>query len=210
MVRCRWLGGGTGVVLLAAFAGLGVWGRRGPLRVDVLVAWSVTGWRSPGLTGVVRGVNLVLAPVLGWVALGVLLLVAVWWLARRAWRRAGFVALVALGFVAVWRGVTEVKVLVGRPRPVSSGFLDRVSGFSYPSGHVAAVASVCALAVLLAVRWRRWRWPVVAVGVVATAVTCVDRVYLGVHWPTDVVGAVCGVAGCALVAGALWCCRTRG
>jgi undecaprenyl-diphosphatase len=197
------------VLLLAAFAVLGVAARSGPLGVDRWAARTVAGWRSPNLTGAVRAVNAVLAPAAAWVALGLLLAVVAVLAVRRLWRRCGAVLAWALVFVAVWRGVNGVKMLVGRPRPPSSGWLDAVSGSSYPSGHVAAVAAVSALAVAAAVRLGRWRWPVLAAGALLTAVTCLDRVYLGVHYLTDVVGSVLGVAGAALVAAAVSC-RTRG
>lgn len=209
VARCRWWCGGSGALLLAAFAVLGVAARSGPLGVDRWAARTVAGWRSPALTAAVRDVNAVLSPAAGWVALGVLLLVAVGWAVRRRSRRCGALLAWAVAFLLVWRGVVEVKALVGRPRPASSGWLDAVSGSSYPSAHVAAVAAVSALLVAATVRLGRWRWPALAVGAVATAAACADRVYLGVHYLTDVTGAVLGVAGAALVLAAVFC-RTRG
>jgi len=88
------------------------------------------------------------------------------------------------------------KSVVGRARPaallphvhVRGGV---VAGNGYPSGH-AAVAFALATSVALCVG-SRWRW----VPVVAAAVVGFARVYVGAHFPLDVVGgaalgAVCG------------------
>jgi membrane-associated phospholipid phosphatase len=38
-------------------------------------------------------------------------------------------------------------------------------------------------------RARRWRWPFVAAAFVVL-VTCYSRLYLSVHWPTDLIGGM--------------------
>lgn len=62
--------------------------------------------------------------------------------------------------------------------------------FSFPSGHaMLSTAFFCALIILL---WpTKARWPVLFFGVGATALICLSRLYLGVHFPTDVLGGVC-------------------
>ena len=63
-------------------------------------------------------------------------------------------------------------------------FLESPTRYSFPSGHVARVAFLSAVF--------GWRWPAWAGAVAVMAVT---RVYLGDHWPSDVVGgALLGVA----------------
>ena len=61
--------------------------------------------------------------------------------------------------------------------------------YAFPSGHTTtATATATALAV---VAWpTRWRWPVIAVAAVFALAMGVSRAYLGVHWPSDVLGGL--------------------
>ena len=70
--------------------------------------------------------------------------------------------------------------------------------FSYPSGH--AGTALIAYASLLVLVWphRPWRWVALTVVVLIVGGVGFGRVYLGVHWPTD-------VAGGYLLAG-IWLC----
>ncbi|HEV2459821.1 MAG TPA: phosphatase PAP2 family protein, partial [Ktedonobacterales bacterium] len=92
-----------------------------------------------------------------------------------------------------------VKFLVQRPRPPLEDARLVQGGFSFPSGH-STLAATCygTIAYLLMRGIRRDRWKVL-VGVVAALLVLaigVSRIYLGVHYPSDV------LAGWA--AGALW------
>jgi len=60
---------------------------------------------------------------------------------------------------------------------------------SFPSGHmIASLAVLFTIAIVLRAE-RGWRWPFVAAGVLLT-VSLYSRLYLGVHWPTDVLGGL--------------------
>ena len=95
------------------------------------------------------------------------------------------------------------KSLFERPRPdlVPHGTL--VSSASFPSGHsLMAAVTWLTLAVIVArgVEERRLKLYVIALAVLVTLSVGVSRVYLGVHWPTDVLAGWC--LGGAWAAGA--------
>lgn len=107
--------------------------------------------------------------------------VLVW---RRRYRAAAFVTLAAAGSAAT----PLLKALVARPRPAIWPRLEPVSSFSFPSGH--ALASTLVAAALCLLLWRtRWRWPMLLVGVLFVLAVGFSRVYLGVHYPSDVLAS---------------------
>jgi undecaprenyl-diphosphatase len=174
--------------------------------LDVL-AWDepITAWlvdsRTPWLDTVVRKISFlgstrVVLPVAGVAALF-------------AWRKCPRLAL-AIVVIALARPLAEwgLKELVDRPRPAGDRMVDG-TGPSFPSGHpLATAASWCLLPLVVALyTHRRWVWWVVSVAVWALAVfVAASRVWLGVHWASDVVAAlalaVLGVAAAEWFIGA--------
>ena len=109
---------------------------------------------------------------------------------QRRWLLGGWLALTVAGGALVG---TAVKVLVERVRPDSAGVLTSAQGFSFPSGH-ARGATIAYVAVFLVVAWQVFRphrgarvASAAAVAVVVGAVG-LSRVFLGAHWPSDVLG----------------------
>jgi undecaprenyl-diphosphatase len=101
---------------------------------------------------------------------------------------------VALGTLAVHNAV---KALVNRPRPAMAAF--HAVGASFPSGHTAqAVAVYGALAYLLQKRTDHasLRRGIFAAAVLLAGAIGFSRIWLGVHYPSDVLGgAALGGAG---------------
>lgn len=153
-----------------------------------------TGWLTPLVLRFTDLAGTTLLPVL--VALTAAVLVGV-----RRFRAA--VALTAALMVSAGIG-WAMKTVVARPRPVAALMAGPVEhGFAFPSGHTTAATAVLLVGAGLLVRRvgrplvRFGAWSAASLGVVAVAAS---RVYLGYHWPTDVVaGTFLGAAVAALV-----------
>jgi undecaprenyl-diphosphatase len=97
-----------------------------------------------------------------------------------------------------------LKPEYGRPRPPAEAQLIPETGFSLPSGHTidaTVVLGVLALVLVVRTTSRRRRAAIAAAATVAITAAGAGRVYLGVHWATDVVtGWLLGAAWVALYA----------
>lgn len=125
---------------------------------------------------------------------------AAFFLLDRRPRAAAFLVGSILGGVAV---TFALKAGFDRPRPDLVAHQMEALSASFPSGHSATAAVVyLTLGALIARSLPRVRLRVfvVAVAVVLTLAIGVSRVYLGVHWPTDVLAGWTVGAGWALAA----------
>ncbi len=119
--------------------------------------------------------------------------------ARRRWAELG---VLAAGMLLVILGVHELKGAVDRPRP--AGGLTGYTGSSFPSGHTAYSTFYVWLAVTIVMRLRVGMARgalLVTAGVALTALVGLSRVYLGVHYMSDVnAGWALGAAAFSLCA----------
>jgi undecaprenyl-diphosphatase len=124
-----------------------------------------------------------------WTMRGLCAAVVVW----LAWRLAAW-------WTAVWLAATctvgallqqSLKAVVGRPRPIWPDPVDSAHYTAFPSGHAMTAMVVCGLLLWLlhhhGVARALWR-TAVTVAVISVVGVGLTRVWLGVHWPTDVVG----------------------
>jgi membrane-associated phospholipid phosphatase len=147
---------------------------------------SVTTWmvdhRSPGWTTLAHvlstvGSQAVLTPVTVVVAAALLM--------RRRFVQAGLL-------IAAWGGALLLynltKDVVQRPRPPSAIWLTKVGHTtSFPSGHATQSLATFAALALIPMAWTsRAAWPGATLALVLAAGVGCSRVYLGVHWTTDV------------------------
>ena len=155
------------------------------MRLDMAAYWLfVARLRAPWLTPVMEAFSALATPV----ALLVLLLVVAAFAPGRA---PGWCCATNLALVVVLNQL--LKFVVQRPRP--EGFrLAVVSGFSFPSGH-----SMVAMAFFGLLAWFVWRYErdrrarnlLVAAFALVAVMVGVSRVYLGVHYASDVLAGFC-------------------
>jgi undecaprenyl-diphosphatase len=125
----------------------------------------------------------------GWITVPLILLAAPLLARPGRRRRTTVIAVIVVAGTHVL--VQSIKFLMARPRPVLQEVIATAEGFAFPSGHSAqAVAVYGTLAYLACRRPLRWRHRVHAstVAVVLILLIGFSRLYLGVHWLTDVVG----------------------
>ncbi|WP_432250384.1 phosphatase PAP2 family protein [Streptomyces sanyensis] len=118
-------------------------------------------------------------------------------------RRDRVAALWAAGAGVLGAAVQQVlKALVDRRRPAFPDPVDTAHFSAFPSGHAMTAALGCGLLVWLVRRWSLSRVllaAVAAAAAVSIAGVGLTRVYLGVHWPSDVLaGWLLGLAAAAL------------
>jgi undecaprenyl-diphosphatase len=115
-------------------------------------------------------------------------------------RHAGWFVLVTVLSGATLNAL--LKLAFARARPDLVTPLTQVSTFSFPSGH-AAVSAVCYLTLGLMLAQMQTalaiRVHLIATAVVLTLLVGISRIFLGVHYPTDVVAGWCFGIAWALV-----------
>ncbi|MEO7092350.1 MAG: phosphatase PAP2 family protein [Polyangiales bacterium] len=136
---------------------------------------------TPWLDVIMRGISWAGSAVATIVAVT---LVIVWCLARKKRRMAG-----ALAFVGVFNeGVNLlIKELFKRARPTLFEEMETLHSYSFPSGHAMSAAAVYGMmAVVVSHLEPRLAKPLTFVAPVFIFLVGFSRVYLGVHWPSDV------------------------
>ena len=111
---------------------------------------------------------------------------------EKGWRRKWFLFSEAAIAVILSRGLlTEIiRFFYNHPRPFDVlGFTPLISesGSSFPSGHAAFLFALAMVVFFRNRKWGTWFF-------ILSVVNGIARIYVGVHWPLDVVGgAVIGI-----------------
>ena len=164
-----------------------------PMRGEARLIREVHEWRFPGdtLSDFIRAITTTGMVLLLGTLLAVGLFVA-------GYRRDALV-LLALLFVLSWLQ-PAIKELIDRPRPTSEMFDIRadITSPSFPSGHVMSATMLYGYVIALCATmpWQRpARAAIAAACITVLTLDGLAHVWLGVHWPTDVLGGyLCGAS----------------
>lgn len=184
-------------LLLAAVFGYVAYsiGSGGIVRFDTAVIGAVQGMETPWLTGFMKFFTAVGSTktvlVICAVTIGALLYF------RQKAQTILFVVVIG-GTVAINQ---VAKLFFHRARPDVNRLIE-ISGFSFPSGHTMMATSL--YAILAFILWRNIRHSgrivCVLLAFFMIAMICISRIYLGVHYPSDVVGGLCASAFWVVIA----------
>ena len=159
-----WTGGGANAFDVYAIERLASWRHAHPLATAVAIS----------LTSLGTAMITITVPVL----IGLLL-----WVRRQRHRAAMLV-----GTVLSERAVADsIKFVYNRARPAFDLHPVMTNSSSYPSGH-AANSTTAFVALALFAAPVAWRWRAVTLAVIGGVLIGLTRPYLGVHWPSDVMG----------------------
>ena len=191
-----WLALSTGTFTLTIAAGLlaASYGTQPP---EISLDTALIPDRSTGLSTISLAIHYLLGP-LG--AISIIAAIGAYLLLRHrdAVRAAMFVSIVCVGWLASAAG----KILVARLRPpgeITHALVLETGHTSFPSGHTAfATALTAGLVLVLARTPKQRRWTALA-GTLFVALVGFSRLYLGVHYPSDIIGSIL-ITGAALLA----------
>jgi membrane-associated phospholipid phosphatase len=188
----------VGVLLAAAVSALGliVQSVPGVGATELGIDQDLSRHHAAILTGAAMALNVVFGPVFGVSAILLISLIVL--LVRKApVDAAAFGAVASSG----WVGSEFFKILIPRDRPNPALLFDPLApetgSNSFPSGHVSFAVTL-SFAVYCLARGTRWARLAAAAGVVLAFVVAWSRLYIGVHYPTDVAASFLA-AGAALV-----------
>ncbi len=154
------------------------------------------------LTTVAMTLNFLFAPVAG--ACIVLVIGLYLLLVRKSFVRAVMFVLFAC---SGWVASEAFKLIVARHRPNPALLFDPLApetgSNSFPSGHTAFAVAL-AFALYFLVRGTRWGVITAWAGAVLAVVVAWSRIYIGVHYPSDVVASFLATSAAVIVLAGLW------
>ena len=165
--------------------------------IDKTVELAIHGLQSPAMGEVMRAFTFLGSP---FAVIPLATAVTVWAVRKKETRAAAafFVVLVMTEVLNVM-----LKHTFERPRPTLFQEIETLHSYSFPSGHAMAAAAVYGMmGVVVARLVPRHRKPLVFGLPVLIVMIGMSRIYLGVHWPSDVLAGFAAGAFLAL-AGAL-------
>jgi undecaprenyl-diphosphatase len=161
-------------------------------RIETGWVKAVAGWRSPALTSVMQGVT--------WLGTAWFELPFVFVVVGLLWhrRRRGQAIRYFLCGLGGWALYAVLKLFFHRARPRGVPRLSGAGWHSFPSGHamLAPILFVFAAALVTAEPGlQRYRVPALVLAWLVSCLLAFSRVYLGVHYPSDVIAGLLAGSG---------------
>ncbi len=179
--------GGAGALAFAVIAWLTMSGAA--VGFDTAVRDAIHSLSSPLLTRLMVGISDTGTDIF----MGVLGFLSVWRLLHLERRRDAIVFVITVLAAEALMEITKVAFHRARPIPF---FAERPTDYSFPSGHALKSAVFYILLASLASS----HWAVRAAAVLLALLIGISRIYLGVHYPTDVLGGYAAAAVCLAAA----------
>jgi undecaprenyl-diphosphatase len=160
----------------------------GPFTPELSLDIALSRGRNAALVGLSQVINYGIGPA---GAVAMVLAICAWlvWRKGRPLQALAFGSLVTVG----WLGSTVGKILVSRARPPAdavSALVPETHLDSFPSGHTAFATALVLAAVIVLAGSNTQKRQVSAAGAVFVALVAFSRLYLGVHYLSDVAGSV--------------------
>ena len=168
-----------------------------PLPIDTAVWSDFIESRSPAMNTFMTGASWLFDPKRA-VVLALVVAATVWWFVKKVMHALYVLSSVVLSAANSF----AIKHLYERPRPEEAYRLITEDGYSFPSGHATVVTAlvVSLVMVLTMTRFgRRIRHLLWVAAIAFIVFICVTRLYLGVHWVTDVIGGFSVGLGSTLI-----------
>ena len=157
-----------------------IWENQAGLPWDAPILLAVHSTANPQLD--VLAVTLAIIG-LPWTAIPILGAIAIILLLQKRWRSVAYLLTASVGSIIINR---IAKELMHRVRPHLWQSIAPESGFAFPSAH--AMTSITLVAILLFLTWASsWRWLVLIFGNLYIIAIAWCRLYLGVHFPSDII-----------------------
>ena len=154
-----------------------------PAALDLAISHAVQTWQPAWLTAIMKAASFIFSPE---ICVIVSVIILAFLFHRRHYRQAPIVAVLMLGNLLT----IMLKIFFSRPRPTTADVhvLAHMTGYSFPSGHALSIALFAAI--LIVALWHHLAelhrsWLVAILGLIVILVGY-SRIYLGVHWFTDV------------------------
>jgi undecaprenyl-diphosphatase len=193
------IGIGLAIVLVAVYAFLAIaediTNNEPIVRFDTIIVNAIHTNVSPSLVELMRLISLAGSEI----PTVLTVLMVLYCLRQKAWYEL-LLIVTAVGGAHIMNGL--LKLGFQRNRPTFTDPIGAVVGFSFPSGHAMGAMAFYGLMAYLSAKERRSRWDRIAIVVLMGIVVLLvgfSRVYLGAHYPSDVVaGYAAGLAWLAL------------